>query len=392
MEHINYRLSVVLLLALTTSCLDSGEEQYLGAGGSFGVGIPEVALPVPSGQHQVGRRYEVWGDAGRNRSIPVWIYYPAWLTDSASEPVLADSQWAGLHRDEVARVLGAGPATGLERLRTRARTDARVEPALTPFRVLLFAPARGWLPTDYSALIEELASRGYVVVAFAPPGDAGVVRLPDATVVRVGDASEASQWRTVADFSFIARTLRDRARDPGWPLAGMLDFSRIGVLGHGMGGSAAFLAVAHDTVFDAAASLDGDFLGTSSHDLPEQPLFYLSTQPPGLESAPIEEWCELDRSERRHTEMWNAVRVDSRWSRRAQVFGMEGGNFLDAALMPQLVTRALSTRFSLGAIGGARGIGLAAGLLDSFFGAVFNGSGVNFATATAAFPEARLSF
>jgi hypothetical protein len=237
-----------------------------------------------------------------------------------------------------------------------------------------------------------MASRGYVVVAFAPPGDAGVVRLPDGTVVRARDASEASHRRTAADFSFIARTLRDRARDPVWPLAGMLDVSRFGVLGHGMGGSAAFLAVAHDTTLAAAASLDGDFLGTSSHDLPEQALFYLSTQPPGLDNAPIDEWSELDRSERRHTEMWNAVRADSRWSRRAQVFGMEGGNFLDAALMPEMVTRALSTRFSFGAIDGARGIRLAAGLLDTFFAAALEGFGANFAAATTIFPEARLSY
>lgn len=354
--------------------------------------IPDVKLPVPSGPHRVGRRFQVWYDAGRDRSIPLWIYYPAWVVDSAREPVLQDSVWAVLHRSEVARMLGAGPAAGLAQLRTSARTDAPVEPVPAQFRVLLFAPARGWLPTDYSTLLEEMVSRGYVVVAFAPPGDAAVVRLPDGTVVPAGEASESSHQRTVADFSFIARTLRDRARDPGWPFAGMLDLSHVGVIGHGLGGSAAFLTVARDTAFAAAASLDGDFLRAAARDLPVQPLFYLSTQPAGLDAAPIDSWGDLDRSERRHTEMWNALRAEARWSRRAQVIGMEGGNFLDAALIAQAATRARATRLAFGSIDGSRGIALAAGLLDTFFSAAFGGSAANFANAVTNFPEARLSY
>ena len=392
MKRNGLQLLLGIFLIVTAACRDFEPVPSGDWGNPLLSVIPAVTLPAPSGPHRVGRRFQVWYDAERDRSIPVWIYYPAWVADSAREPVLQDSVWAALHRIEVARALGRGPAAGLARLRTSARTDAVVEPSPIPFRVLIFAPARGWLPTDYSGLLEEMVSRGYVVVAFAPPGDAAVIRLPDGTVVPAGDASEASHQRTVADFSFIAHILRDRARDPEWPLAGMLDLSHLVVTGHGLGGSAAFLAVARDTTFAAAASLDGDFLRATARDLPAQPLFYLSTQPAGLKDAPIDTWRDLDRSERRHTEMWNALRADSRWSRRAQVIGMEGGNFLDAALMPQAVTRALPTRLAFGAIDGSRGIALAAGLLDTFFSAVFTGSRANFTAASTNFPEARLSY
>ena len=381
-----------MLLALTAACSDQGGAPSYDEGELAVGAIPNLTLPVPSGPHSVGRRFLVWYDAERDRSIPLWIYYPAWVPDSVSEPVLPDSLWASMHRREVARMLGATAAAALGRLHTSARSDAPVEPSSTPFRVLLFAPARGWLPTDYSALLEEMVSRGYVVVAFAPPGAAALVRFPDGTVVPEGDASEASHRRTGADFSFIARMLRDRALDPEWPLAGMLDLSHLGVVGHGLGGSAAFLAVSRDTMLAAAASLDGDFLGTVTHDLPEQPMFYLSTQPAGLADAPVDSWNELDQSERRHTEMWNAVRADSRWSRRAQVYGMEGGNFLDAALLPPAVTQSLRARYLFGAIDGARGITLTARLIDTFFSAALSGSGVSFTAATSRFPEARLSY
>ncbi len=165
---------LVVFLVLTAACHDLGAVPSSDWGSQrLGV-VPEVTLPTPSGPHRVGRRFQVWYDAERDRSIPVWLYYPAWVSDSARELVLQDSVWAVLHRSEVARMLGAGPASGLARLRTTARTDAPVEPAPSPFRVLLFAPARGWLPTDYSGLLEEMVSRGYVVVAFAPPGDAAL--------------------------------------------------------------------------------------------------------------------------------------------------------------------------------------------------------------------------
>ena len=310
MKRYHVQLLLSMIMVVTAACWDSGsvpssdwENQLLDV-------VPAVALPMPSGPHRVGRQFQVWYDAGRDRSIPVWVYYPAWVADSTREPVLEDSVWAVLHRTELARILGAGPATGLAQLRTSARTDALVEPAPGQYRVLLFAPARGWLPTDYSGLLEEMASRAFVVVAFAPPGDAALVRFPDGTIVPTGDASEASHQRAVADFSFIARTLRERASDPGWSLAGMLDLSRFGVIGHGLGGSAAFLAVSRDTAFAAAASLDGDFLHAPARDLPAQPLFYLSTQPAGLGNAPIDTWRDLNGSERRHTEMWNALRAD----------------------------------------------------------------------------------
>lgn len=334
----------------------------------------------------------MWNDAARDRMVSIWIYYPAWATDSTREPVLRDSVWATLHRDEMARVLGPGPAEALTKLTTTARTDARVEPATAPFPVLLFAPARGWLPTDYSALLEEMASRGFVVVAVAPAGDAAVVRLPDGEVIPLSDPSEASFLRTVADLRFIATTLRQNAKDPAWRFHGTLDLSRIGVFGNGLGGTASFLAAASDTSFRAAANLNGDFLSTASDARPLQPLLYLSTQPLGLENATIDRWAELDHAERRHSEMWSSTKSASRWSVRAQVIGMSGGNLLDAALLPQEITQSLRGRVTFGAIDGARGIALTASLLQSFFQAAFTGSRPNFTAASSNFPEARLSY
>jgi dienelactone hydrolase len=380
------------LLAVTTACHDLDAVPPESGGDALSSVVPDVALPVATGSHRVGRRALVWYDAGRERSIPVWIYYPAWVLDSTREPLLGDSLWSALHRDELAPVLGSGPAAGLANLTTTARTNAAIEPSPTPFPVLLFAPARGWLPTDYSGLLEQLASRGFVVVAVAPPGDAAIVRLPDGSVIPTTDASEASHLRTVEDLRFVARILRENATDPGWPLRGMLDLSRVGVFGHGLGGTAAFLAAARDSSFRAAANLDGDFLGTDSDGLPSQPLFYLSTQPAGLENATIDRWAALDRGESRHTQMWNGMRAESRWSLRAQVIGMAGGNFTDAALIPQEVTQSLRGRVTFGAIDGPRGIRLTAGLLENFFAAVFTGSRANFLTASNDFPEARLSY
>jgi dienelactone hydrolase len=126
--------------------------------------------------------------------------------------------------------------------------------------VLVFSPGGGTFRADYTALYEDLASHGYVVVAVSHPG----ITLMSLTDGRIG--REWSGWRPPPELSmslerdslrksaeFFART-RDaysagdirfvldqlRALDLGAAdgrFTGRLDFARVGAFGHSTGGA-----------------------------------------------------------------------------------------------------------------------------------------------------------
>ncbi|GHO69804.1 hypothetical protein KSC_086960 [Ktedonobacter sp. SOSP1-52] len=55
------------------------------------------------------------------------------------------------------------------------------------YPVLIFSPGMGLLPTDYTTLIEDLVSHGYIVVGIAPTYSASAVAFADGRVVQATD-------------------------------------------------------------------------------------------------------------------------------------------------------------------------------------------------------------
>ncbi len=324
-----WRLAALAPLAFVGACHDL--EAAPASTVAWARNLGPISLPVPSRARQVGRVMVVWTDTSRQRALPVWVYYPAISTDTAAVPLLPDPAWTEVHRREL--VAKFGPAgNALAAVKTHAVSGAPLESSGHRVPVVIFAPDHGWLPTDYSAIIEGLASRGFAVVTFAPPGDGGAIRLPDGTVEPVG--TEVSCERVATDMTFIAGQLAALDRQPGWSLAGALDLRHVAVAGVGTGGSAALLAAAHDPALFAAASLDGDFFNGSGDGTAHQPLLYLSTEPPGTDSLPASQWGEVDRAERRRDQRWAETASHSVHAVRIQVARLYRGNLVDAALIP----------------------------------------------------------
>lgn len=353
---------------------------------------PPITRPMPSGPHAIGRRQEFWIDPVRNRAIPVWFYYPATFdTARAAEPLLRDDGWATLHQEELTRALGAGAAGRLGELRTDARSGA------PPLRdggrvpVLIFAPAPGWLPTDYSVLVEELVSRGVAVILFAAPGDGALVRLPNGGVVAPRANDEGTFERVAGDIRFLRRELALRDADARWGLAGLFDTLRVGAFGHGIGGAAAILAAAEDGRLRAAANLDGDYAGRVLDGGAAQPLLYVTTEPPAMAGVGVERWDDLDRGEQRRLEAWHRVREHSAVPVRARVAGMATANFRDAGLLPTRSVPSSRRHNRPGSIDGARGLALAAALVSEFFADVFSGTTGGLEVVRTTYPEVTLT-
>jgi dienelactone hydrolase len=123
--------------------------------------------------------------------------------------------------------------------------------------------------TDYTFILEDLASRGYVVASVDHTYEATAVQFPDGKFVHSGFGShlgkilledeEALAFALVVrldDLKFVAQELDRVNRSADSPFSGKLDVSKMAIVGHSMGGLAASLAVEREPLFKAALILD----------------------------------------------------------------------------------------------------------------------------------------
>jgi dienelactone hydrolase len=121
-------------------------------------------------------------------------------------------------------------------------------------------------------LDEELASRGFVVVAIDHPHEAAIVEFPDGRVVP-GTFVDSSNPRTstrrrakavrarIGDIAAVLHALPKL--DADGPLRGRLDLSRIGMFGFSLGGATADEAMHALPQIRAGVDLDGSLYGRS---------------------------------------------------------------------------------------------------------------------------------
>lgn len=188
--------------------------------GSAHAGTPEapeaaeVTLPAPTGPYRVGGtelhlvdrdRPDPWVP-DRRRELMVSVFYPAGLAPAGSSPTqrYPRAPWmlpgAAEHFDQaVSPTLGIEPGeVDWAGARTHARTGAPARgglggglDGLGGRPVVLYSPGFGVPRTAGTLLVEELASRGYVVVTVDhtyeasevefPGGRVEVARVPDPT-------------------------------------------------------------------------------------------------------------------------------------------------------------------------------------------------------------------
>lgn len=261
-----------------------------------------VDLPAPAGPYAVGRSSFDWVDnarpdplaphSGTKRELMVWVWYPATKGSAPAaryfpEPLLGADRKLFLN-GAITRLLIHDPAL--------ARSHSLDQPPVTNgqarFPVILFKPGFGALTLNYSALAEDLASRGYIVVGTDAPYSAGVVAFPDGRIITRSAAGSPSTsgprqpfdrlvaiW--VADSSFVLDKLKALDETPGNPLAGHLDLASVGIVGHSFGGASAAQFCALDTRCKAGVDLDGQLFGSFSANPIRAPFMFLLTDHSG---------------------------------------------------------------------------------------------------------------
>jgi pimeloyl-ACP methyl ester carboxylesterase len=103
--------------------------------------------------------------------------------------------------------------------------------------VLLFAAGSQQIPSEYSCLAEDLASRGFVVVGYGPTVMGGRTWRNDLTQV----LDQLGVWNTTQGHQFFGR----------------LNPDLIGAFGHSFGASAVSIIAAYDKRLKAIVLIDG---------------------------------------------------------------------------------------------------------------------------------------
>jgi len=273
---------------------------------------PLFELPAPTGEFSVGTARWVVTDQsrdelfapGRRHDIEVIAWYPrapiGRVPGTISAPYIRDSMEEVL---SFARLAKLGDAfNGLEFVQTHATIDA--EPLQSPprFPVIVFQHGYTGLPSSHTALLEDLASHGWVVLNVIHPYEATGAIVFDGNVVTFTDEKNAmrapimdvlNEWgpeggtmekitaaATDAEKEQLMRAYLSKLKNTDlvvkrWTLdvkyvldhlpkngapgriASRLDLNRLGVAGHSMGGVAGAQFCVEDRRCKAGLNLDG---------------------------------------------------------------------------------------------------------------------------------------
>ncbi|TYP70743.1 alpha/beta hydrolase family protein [Paenibacillus methanolicus] len=279
----------------------AGGLALLYAGSALAIGgyaFPAVQIERPTGPYAVGTVLHHWVDedreetytasAGDRREVLVRLWYPA---EPASGAERANYGFGGEETDRA----GAAPflykviAESNRKAKGNAYEEAPVSKASATYPVLLFSPGFGGSSFMYASVLEELASRGYIVAAIQHPHFSYFsTRFPDGRVARgMFDPGASDDWQRsedlieevlVPDVRFVTDKLEELAGGAsGGELGGKLDLSRLGMLGHSFGGAVTAQAMAADSRIQAGLGMDGFLYGKKLTEGLKQPYLYMIT-------------------------------------------------------------------------------------------------------------------
>jgi dienelactone hydrolase len=267
-------------------------------------------LPRPSGRFGIGRVGYDWVDSSRmdrftpgaHRELMVYMWYPTdkeylehkgvYLPGAKQMDATPDVQRSMRDKFESSWPLIVSGA-----IFSHAVENVPIAKVPKRFPVIVFSHGAGSSGFEYTSLIEELVSHGYVVAAIEHTETANAVLFPDGRLVpshrdapqpgvsdaerfkRMMESAAAGINEGAADVRFVLDRLAvlDAGNTRDFLLARRLDLGRAVAMGHSAGAEFAVLACELDTRFKACVDLDGGMVPIAA--LPEAPNGAKLTQP-----------------------------------------------------------------------------------------------------------------
>ncbi|MFJ9677870.1 alpha/beta hydrolase family protein [Streptomyces sp. NPDC101194] len=340
--------------------------------------LPTAGLPRPTGPFAVGTvalhlvdrsRTEPWvPGTSAHRELMVSLWYPARPYGTGrTVPQMTPGAASHFGSAEGAAALNLRMAPGSVdwgATLTHAYRDSPVDPRAGRLPVLLYSPGLGDPRTWNTALVEDLASRGYAVVTIDHTHEATEVEFPDGRLatMRFFDGTPPTDPEAisallekvvavrVADSRFV---LDELARLNRTRFAGTLDLRRVGMFGQSAGGFTTAQTMHDDRRVLAGVDMDGEMdyvggrkpdgtrLSSVALDGLDRPLLLMGT---GSE----------DSGDYRQQPSWAAFWANTRgWKADVTLTGSRHATYTDAeVLLPRLARQGAVPEGGLtGAIG-----------------------------------------
>jgi dienelactone hydrolase len=316
-------------------------------------------LPQPNGRYLVGTRTDVLKDVQRGRDLSVTFWYPAVGGTAAPAPYM-DKKTA----DALAEDWKLQP--DFQRLvRTHAISSAPIAEG-GPFPVVLLEHGLGVVPGIYTILAEGLASNGFTVVATNHPTEALISVFPDGHELKFTEFWPAEADRRtqgiamgkfveevlVADVRFVLDQLQEmNSNNRFWH--NRMDLSKVGIVGHSMGGAVAAFATKGDSRVLAGVNLDGSTFPGMNADIRPVPvgkpfLFLAAEEHASNPEVRIREYVGSESNSyyvivggADHGSFTDANLLTSRFSREHQ----RDDNAFERAVLKTLLTRSMVEEF-----------------------------------------------
>ncbi|WP_369435954.1 alpha/beta hydrolase family protein [Lysinibacillus fusiformis] len=237
--------------------------------------FPVFTFEKPSGPYKIGTVTYDWRDnqreetlspvSGDKRELMVQIWYPV--------DAKAEGEAVKYHSDEdvfaeaYSKVMDLPKIifTNFGYIKTNSIENAMISNQESSYPVLIFSHGFNGHKNQNTFQIEQLVSRGYIVVSIDHTYSSVVSIFLDGRVANYipQDSDSVTYWNEanevwVEDAKFVVDQVEKLAKaDPDHRFTGRMDMQNIGMFGHSFGGATATQMVMRDSRIQAAINMDG---------------------------------------------------------------------------------------------------------------------------------------
>lgn len=222
----------------------------------------------------VGRKVFVLKEKSRidpisneTREVLISIYYP-------SNPVEHESKYISLFEPNISSAVDMLSSMGVDRnyicnLDTKIHNDESVDITAKNCPIIFVAPAFGVVRDMYSFCVEHLVECGFVVITIGATHESIFSIFPDrrfvqqSNVISEIDSLDIHSWKQllklrVEDMSLVMKNV-DKVLDSDKDLRAIVDVNEMGIIGHSLGGAAAYELLKREKRIKASILLDPSF-------------------------------------------------------------------------------------------------------------------------------------
>ncbi len=263
---------------------------------------PVSKFPSPTGPYGVGQKSYHWVDANRkelnakdpkntNREIMTYVYYPTQKnkTSTLYNPKVIKNTINFFNKTTG---LPMWLFSGLYFVKTNLEKNAEIAKTKPKFPVIIFSHGGGPMIEQYTWLLQDLASYGFVVVGINHTYLSSETLFPDGRIVssisskmkkKFKNRKLHAEWRDknidiyVQDIRFVINKIKELVSQDSefW---NAIDLEKIGVMGHSFGGSAAVRAYREENRIKCGINLEGSIRAKDAKEIFPKPFLFFSAE------------------------------------------------------------------------------------------------------------------